>query len=201
VTPAAAAIEEPVSATETTPAAPAIEPTPDAPAPRLSIDEIIARAFGRRATPALPAVVAGPQPERVTPATISARLGDGAWVSQARYATTAEIAVGTDGVVEVRRGASEGLPIYLPALAGTEAEVALEDGELLLLDLLTIDGRDLRTEALWRRYVVATETADAAGLRVAPLLPHPRGADAGELIAVRDLRAPYGKPGAWIAAG
>jgi hypothetical protein len=201
VTPAAAAIEEPVPATETTPAAPAIEPTPDAPVPRLSIDEIIARAFGRRATPALPAVVAGPQPERVTPATISARLGDGAWVSQARYATTAEIAVGTDGVVEVRRGASEGLPIYLPALAGTEAEVALEDGELLLLDLLTIDGRDLRTEALWRRYVVATETADAAGLRVAPLLPHPRGVDAGELIAVRDLRAPYGKPGAWIAAG
>jgi hypothetical protein len=104
-------------------------------------------------------------------------------------------------VVEVRRGASEGLPIYLPALAGTEAEVALEDGELLLLDLLTIDGRDLRTEALWRRYVVATETADAAGLRVAPLLPHPRGVDAVELIAVRDLRAPYGKPGAWIAAG
>ena len=201
VTPAVLAIEEPVSAVEATPAAVAIEPTPDAPAPRLSIDEIIARAFGRRAAPTLPTVVAGPQPERVTPATISARLGDGAWVSQARYATTAEIAVGADGVVEVRRGASEGLPIYLPALAGTEAEVALEDGELLLLDLLMVDGRDLRTEALWRRYVVATETADAAGLRVAPLLPHPRGADAGERIAVRDLRAPYGKPGAWIAAG
>lgn len=203
VTPAAMAIEESILATETIPAAPAataVEPAPEASAPRLSIDEIIARAFGRRAAPELPTVVAGPQPERVTPATISARLGDGAWVSQARYATTAEIAVGTDGVVEVRRGASEGLPTYLPALAGTEAEVALEDGELLLLDLLTVDGRDLRAEALWRRYVVATETADAAGLRVAPLLPHPRGADAGELIAVRDLRAPYGKPGAWIAA-
>ena len=200
VTPAVLAIEEPVSAVETTLTAPAIEPTPDAPAPRLSIDEIIARAFGRRAAPALPTVVAGPQPERVTPATISARLGDGAWVSQPHYATTAEIAVGTDGLVEVRRGASEGLPTYLPALAGTEAEVALEDGELLLLDLLMVDGRDLRAEALWRRYVVAAETADAAGLRVAPLLPHPRVADVGELVAVRDLRAPYGKPGAWIAA-
>lgn len=200
VLPAATAIEESLLTAE--PVAPVLETAPSEPparGPRLSIDEIIARAFGRRAAPELPAVVAGPQPERVTPATIRARLGDGAWVSQARYATTAEIAVGPDGLVEVRRGVSEGLPTYLPALAGTEAEVALEDGELLLLDLLAVDGRDLRGEPLWRRYVVAAETADAAGLRVAPLLPHPRVADPDEMIAVRDLRARHAKPGSWIA--
>jgi hypothetical protein len=175
-------------------------PAVTAPTPRLSVDEIIARAFGRRPAPELPTVEPGPAPERVSRALIAERLAHGAYASAPALDDIAEIEIDRAGTVTVRRGPAERLPAYLPAMAGVHAVVGFLGEQIVVHDLLRVDDRDLRGEPLWRRYVTAMECSSVAGIPVVPLLPHPRPVDAAERISVRDLRAPYGRSGSWISA-